>query len=118
MPKVFSYVRFSSAKQSAGDSKARQIKSAKAFADEHGYELADPKDYLFFDAGDLHIKVGTSTTPASWLDSYRSSRTGPYQRAASWLSNHSTASPVSEYVTPYPASSTCWQRDRCLHQHG
>lgn len=51
MPKVFSYVRFSSAKQSAGDSKARQIKSAKAFADEHGYELADPKDYLFFDAG-------------------------------------------------------------------
>ncbi|MGY2330160.1 recombinase family protein [Pseudomonas sp. SDT2931_S440] len=51
MPKVFSYVRFSSAKQSAGDSKARQIKSAKAFADEYGYELADPKDYLFFDAG-------------------------------------------------------------------
>jgi DNA invertase Pin-like site-specific DNA recombinase len=51
MPKVFSYVRFSSAKQSAGDSKARQIKSAKAFADEHGYELADQKDYLFFDAG-------------------------------------------------------------------
>ena len=51
MPKVFSYVRFSSAKQSAGDSKARQIKSAKAFADEHGYELADPTDYLFFDAG-------------------------------------------------------------------
>lgn len=51
MPKVFSYVRFSSAKQSAGDSKARQLKSAKAFADEHGYELADPKDYLFFDAG-------------------------------------------------------------------
>jgi len=51
MPKVFSYVRFSSARQSAGDSKARQLKSAKAFADEHGYELADPKDYLFFDAG-------------------------------------------------------------------
>lgn len=51
MPKVFSYVRFSSAKQSAGDSKARQLKSANAFADEHGYELADPKDYLFFDAG-------------------------------------------------------------------
>lgn len=51
MPKVFSYVRFSSAKQSTGDSKARQLKSAKAFADEHGYELADPKDYLFFDAG-------------------------------------------------------------------
>ncbi|SDW30519.1 Site-specific DNA recombinase [Pseudomonas syringae] len=51
MPKVFSYVRFSSAKQSAGDSKARQIKYAKAFADEYGYELADPNDYLFFDAG-------------------------------------------------------------------
>jgi DNA invertase Pin-like site-specific DNA recombinase len=32
MPKVFSYVRFSSAKQSAGDSYERQIKAAKAFA--------------------------------------------------------------------------------------
>jgi DNA invertase Pin-like site-specific DNA recombinase len=51
MSKVFSYVRFSSAKQSAGDSYARQTKAAKAFADEHGFELADPKEYLFFDAG-------------------------------------------------------------------
>ncbi len=51
MPKVFSYVRFSSAKQSAGDSYERQIKAAKAFATSKGLELADPKDYLFFDAG-------------------------------------------------------------------
>ncbi|ERH56496.1 recombinase family protein [Pseudomonas simiae] len=51
MPKVFSYVRFSSAKQSAGDSFERQIKAAKAFATSKGLELADPKDYLFFDAG-------------------------------------------------------------------
>jgi DNA invertase Pin-like site-specific DNA recombinase len=51
MPKVFSYVRFSSAKQSAGDSYERQIKAAKAFAVAKGFELADVKEYLFFDAG-------------------------------------------------------------------
>lgn len=51
MGKVFSYVRFSSAKQAAGDSFARQTKAARAFADEHGLELADSKEYLFFDAG-------------------------------------------------------------------
>lgn len=51
MSKVFSYVRFSSAKQSAGDSYERQIKAAKAFAVSKGLELADPKEYLFFDAG-------------------------------------------------------------------
>ena len=51
MSKVFSYVRFSSAKQSAGDSEARQTRAAKAFALEYGLELADSKEYLFFDAG-------------------------------------------------------------------
>lgn len=51
MPKVFSYGRFSNATQSAGDSYARQTKAAKAFADEHGLELADPTEYLFFDKG-------------------------------------------------------------------
>lgn len=51
MGKVFSYIRFSSSKQSAGDSYARQVKAAKAFCDEHGLEMADPRDYLFFDAG-------------------------------------------------------------------
>jgi DNA invertase Pin-like site-specific DNA recombinase len=49
--KVFSYIRFSSAKQSAGDSYARQVKAAKAFCDENDLELADPREYLFFDAG-------------------------------------------------------------------
>ncbi|MDO9332372.1 MAG: recombinase family protein [Pseudomonas sp.] len=51
MGKVFSYIRFSSAKQSAGDSYARQVKAAKAFCDENDLELADPREYLFFDAG-------------------------------------------------------------------
>lgn len=51
MATVYSYVRFSSVKQSAGDSYERQIKAAKAFAISKELELADPKDYLFFDAG-------------------------------------------------------------------
>jgi DNA invertase Pin-like site-specific DNA recombinase len=51
MAKVFSYVRFSSAKQAAGDSEARQMKAAKAFAAEQSLELADPAEYLFFDRG-------------------------------------------------------------------
>lgn len=51
MSKVFSYIRFSSAKQSAGDSEARQMRAAKEFAIERGLELADPKEYLFFDRG-------------------------------------------------------------------
>ncbi|HDS1061164.1 recombinase family protein [Pseudomonas putida] len=51
MSKVFSYIRFSSAKQSAGDSYARQVQAAKAFCDENGLELAALREYLFFDAG-------------------------------------------------------------------
>lgn len=51
MSKVFSYIRFSSAKQSAGDSYARQVKAATAFCDENGLEMADPREYLFFDKG-------------------------------------------------------------------
>lgn len=51
MAKVYSYIRFSSAKQAAGDSEARQMKAAKAFAAEQSLELADPAEYLFFDRG-------------------------------------------------------------------
>lgn len=51
MSKVFSYIRFSSAKQSAGDSYARQVRAAKAFCDEYNLEMADARDYLFFDSG-------------------------------------------------------------------
>ena len=51
MSKVFSYIRFSSAKQSAGDSEARQMRAAKEFAVERGLQLADPTEYLFFDRG-------------------------------------------------------------------
>ena len=51
MGKVFSYIRFSSARQSAGDSYARQVRAAKAFCDENGLEMAAPREYLFFDAG-------------------------------------------------------------------
>ncbi|WP_223531214.1 recombinase family protein [Pseudomonas sp. GL-R-19] len=51
MGKVFSYIRFSSERQSAGDSYARQVKAAKKFCDENNLELADPREYLFFDAG-------------------------------------------------------------------
>jgi DNA invertase Pin-like site-specific DNA recombinase len=51
MGKVFSYIRFSSERQSAGDSYARQVKAAKKFCDENDLELADPREYLFFDAG-------------------------------------------------------------------
>ncbi|CAN1599467.1 recombinase family protein [Pseudomonas mediterranea] len=51
MSRVFSYIRFSSAKQSAGDSEARQMRAAKEFAVERGLQLADPTEYLFFDRG-------------------------------------------------------------------
>jgi DNA invertase Pin-like site-specific DNA recombinase len=51
MGKVFSYIRFSSERQSAGDSYARQVKAAKTFCDEKGLEMAAPREYLFFDAG-------------------------------------------------------------------
>ena len=51
MSKVFSYIRFSSAKQSAGDSEARQMRAAKEFAVERELQLADPAEYLFFDRG-------------------------------------------------------------------
>lgn len=51
MPKVYSYVRFSSEKQASGNSYRRQIEGAKRFCEEHGFELVDAKDYLFFDRG-------------------------------------------------------------------
>jgi DNA invertase Pin-like site-specific DNA recombinase len=51
MAKAYSYIRFSSAKQSAGNSYERQVKAAKEFCEQNGLELADAKEYLFFDAG-------------------------------------------------------------------
>jgi DNA invertase Pin-like site-specific DNA recombinase len=38
-PKVYSYLRFSSAEQALGDSKRRQLDAARAWAVEHGMEL-------------------------------------------------------------------------------
>lgn len=39
MPKAYSYIRFSSAKQEAGDSLARQIRLSEEYAAKHGLEL-------------------------------------------------------------------------------
>lgn len=39
MPKAYSYIRFSSAKQEAGDSVARQVRLSEAYALKHGLDL-------------------------------------------------------------------------------
>lgn len=39
MPRAFSYIRFSSAKQEAGDSLARQVRLSEEYAAKHGLEL-------------------------------------------------------------------------------
>jgi len=39
MPKAYSYIRFSSAKQEAGDSLARQVRLSEEYAAKHGLEL-------------------------------------------------------------------------------
>jgi DNA invertase Pin-like site-specific DNA recombinase len=41
MPKVYSYSRFSTPEQAAGDSERRQVEAAQSFAAEHGLELDD-----------------------------------------------------------------------------
>ena len=41
MPKAYSYIRFSSEKQSAGDSLRRQTEMARAYAAKHGLDLED-----------------------------------------------------------------------------
>lgn len=51
MSKAYSYIRFSSAKQAGGDSYRRQMELAQAYCQQHGLELADSREYLFFDAG-------------------------------------------------------------------
>ncbi|NBB32963.1 recombinase family protein [Pseudomonas sp. BC115LW] len=50
-PRAYSYIRFSSPEQAKGDSYRRQRAAAEAYCAENGLELADTKDYLFFDSG-------------------------------------------------------------------
>lgn len=69
MGKVFSYIRFSSARQSAGDSYARQVEAAKTFCDEKGLEMV-PLGSTFSSMLDvLHSKESISTIRGSWLGS-------------------------------------------------
>ena len=49
--KAYSYIRFSNATQGAGDSYRRQREAAEQYCQQHGLELADGRDYLFFDQG-------------------------------------------------------------------
>ena len=51
MPTAYSYIRFSTPEQSAGDSYRRQTEAINAFAVEHGLTLADGAEYTFFDRG-------------------------------------------------------------------
>lgn len=50
-PKAYSYIRFSTPEQAKGDSYRRQRAAAEAYCVENGLELADTKEYLFFDHG-------------------------------------------------------------------
>jgi DNA invertase Pin-like site-specific DNA recombinase len=50
-PKAYSYIRFSSPEQAKGDSYRRQRAAAVKYCAENGLELADTKEYRFFDAG-------------------------------------------------------------------
>jgi DNA invertase Pin-like site-specific DNA recombinase len=50
-PKAYSYIRFSSPEQARGDSYRRQREAAIAYCEEQGLELAEAKEYRFFDAG-------------------------------------------------------------------
>ena len=50
-PKAYSYIRFSSPEQAKGDSYRRQRAAAEAYCAENGLELANTKEYLFFDSG-------------------------------------------------------------------
>jgi DNA invertase Pin-like site-specific DNA recombinase len=50
-PKAYSYIRFSSPEQAKGDSYRRQRAAALKYCAENGLELADTKEYRFFDSG-------------------------------------------------------------------
>lgn len=50
-PKAYSYIRFSSPEQVKGDSYRRQRTAALKYCAENGLELADTKEYRFFDSG-------------------------------------------------------------------
>lgn len=50
-PRAYSYIRFSNATQAEGDSYRRQREDAERYCEQHGLELVDSKEYLFFDAG-------------------------------------------------------------------
>lgn len=50
-PRAYSYIRFSNATQAGGDSYRRQREDAEKYCEQHGLELVDSKEYLFFDAG-------------------------------------------------------------------
>ncbi|WP_165674343.1 recombinase family protein [Metapseudomonas otitidis] len=50
-PRAYSYIRFSNATQAQGDSYRRQREDAETYCEQHGLELVDSKEYLFFDAG-------------------------------------------------------------------
>lgn len=51
MPKAYSYVRFSTPDQAKGDSYRRQMQAAERYCQANGLELAQGKEYLFFDRG-------------------------------------------------------------------
>lgn len=60
-PTAYSYIRFSTAEQAAGDSRRRQTTAAQEYADKHGLKLSE--DYSFIDAGmsaykGKHAEVG------------------------------------------------------------
>jgi len=50
-PKAYSYIRFSSPEQAKGDSQRRQREAAENYCKEHGLELANTREYRFFDSG-------------------------------------------------------------------
>lgn len=50
-PRAYSYIRFSSPEQAKGDSYRRQQAAAKRFCEANGLELAQSKEYTFFDQG-------------------------------------------------------------------
>jgi DNA invertase Pin-like site-specific DNA recombinase len=57
MAKAYSYIRFSHPDQRAGDSYRRQLHLAQDYAAKNGLELADSREYAFFDAGKSAFKA-------------------------------------------------------------
>lgn len=50
-PRAYSYIRFSNVTQALGDSYRRQRDATEQYCKQHGLELVDSKEYLFFDSG-------------------------------------------------------------------